>query len=390
MRIRAALAIARANVVRLLRDRLGLFFIFVLPLIIIVVTGLQFGTGFLPRIGVVAVDVGELGDELVTRLASDDETGWEIREFDSVDGLTDAVERRQVDVGVVLPTGYDEQLRAGGIADVILLSPPGDTAIRYRTTLASAIGEQATVLRAATFAADEGVASFDDALATARSLQALLPGVSVRVTTAGEEFLPGELLGFGLGAHSQLILFMFLTSLTGAAQLILSRTLGVSRRMLSTPTPIGTILIGEALGRFGVALLQGLFIVFATMLAFGVDWGDPLGAAIVVILFALVGSGAAMLIGAVANNAEQASGLGVMAGLGIAAIGGAMVPPEIFPPTIDTVSHVTPHRWAIEALRDLVSGGGIGSIGPELAVLAGFAVVLLGLATWRLRAALTR
>jgi ABC-2 type transport system permease protein len=177
--------------------------------------------------------------------------------------------------------------------------------------------------------------------------------------------------------------------MTGAAQLILSRTLGVSRRMLSTSTPMPTILLGEALGRFGVAMFQALFIVAATAIAFGVTWGDPVGAGALVILFSLVSAGVAMLIGAISSNAEQASSVGVFAGLGIGALGGAMVPPEIFPPIMQTISRFTPHRWALDGFRELIGGGTIANVLPELGVLAAFAVVLLALATWRLRTALT-
>jgi ABC-2 type transport system permease protein len=160
--------------------------------------------------------------------------------------------------------------------------------------------------------------------------------------------------------------------------------------MVSTPTTMPTILVGEALGRFSVALFQAIFIVGATALLFGVTWGDPLGATLVVVAFSLVAAGVAMLIGAVATNAEQASSIGVFAGLGVAAIGGAMVPPEIFPEPMATISWLTPHRWALDAFRDLIGGAGVADILPQLGVLFAMAVVLLGLATWRLRAALTR
>jgi ABC-2 type transport system permease protein len=139
-----------------------------------------------------------------------------------------------------------------------------------------------------------------------------------------------------------------------------------------------------------VALFQALFIVIATALLFGVAWGDPLGAAALLIAFSAVGAGAAMLIGAVASDAEQAGSLGVFAGLGVAAIGGSMVPPEIFPEPMATISWFTPHRWALDGFRELIAGGGLADIGLQLGVIAAAAAFLLALATWRLRAALTR
>jgi ABC-2 type transport system permease protein len=63
-----------------------------------------------------------------------------------------------------------------------------------------------------------------------------------------------------------------------------------------------------------------------------------------------------------------------------------MVPPEVFPEAMRTIGHLTPHAWAMDAFRALTfDGADLGEILPELAVLLGFAVVLLGLATVRFR-----
>jgi ABC-2 type transport system permease protein len=384
-----AMAIARINVVRLLRDRSGLFFIFVFPLMLVLVLGLSFGGSFAPRVGVVGDDIGELGEQLVERLAGDS-VGWEIERYSDEADLREDVRSGVTNAGVLLPPGYDDRLRAGEAATIEFVAPPQDVAIRLRSAVDAAVNDQAALIRAARFASARTGAPLDEAFEAASDARSTVPSIEVEVVSLGESPIPESLAGFGLGAQSQLVLFMFVTSMSAAAQLILSRQLGVSSRMVSTPTSLGTIVVGEALGRFGVAMLQGLFIVLATALGFGVSWGDPLAVGVIVTLFAAVGAGAAMLVGAVASNAEQAAGVGVFAGLGIAAIGGAMAPPEIFPPIMDAISRLTPHRWAIDGLREVTVGGGITDTLPQLGVLSAFAIVLLALATWRLRLALTR
>ena len=209
-------------------------------------------------------------------------------------------------------------------------------------------------------------------------------------TRVGEASSSADLGKFDEGASTQLLLFIFMTSLPGAVALIETRRLGVARRMFSTPTAVRTILAGEALGRFGIALLQGLIIMPGSALIFGVSWGDPAGAALILILFSLVGAGVGMLLGSVFSNDQQAQSVALLLGMGLAALGGSMVPLEVFPDTMRTIAHVTPHAWGNDAFNDLVRhGGDVADILPELGVLAAFAVVLLTLATWRLRRAIT-
>ena len=215
-------------------------------------------------------------------------------------------------------------------------------------------------------------------------------GPEVAVETTGESLFGEDLGQFDLGAPSMLILFIFLTSLAGSAALIQTRRLGVSRRMVSTPTSIGEILVGETGGRFAVAMIQGLFIMAGAAVAFEVRWGNLGGASALLILMALVGAGAGMLMGSLFDNDEQAGSMGVFIGLGLAALGGCMVPLEIFPDTMQTIAHLTPHAWALDGFAELIRRGGtIADIWLELTVLAGFAAVFLALGTWRLRAKLT-
>ena len=97
-----------------------------------------------------------------------------------------------------------------------------------------------------------------------------------------------------------------------------------------------------------------------------------------------------MLMGALFDNDEQAGSMGVFLGLGLAALGGCMVPMEIFPDTMVQIAHLTPHAWGLDGFSELIRrGGDITSIVTELAVLTAFAVALLSIGTWRLRAKLT-
>ena len=67
-----------------------------------------------------------------------------------------------------------------------------------------------------------------------------------------------------------------------------------------------------------------------------------------------------------------------------------MVPLEFFPPTMQTIAHLTPHAWALDAFAVLTrEHGTIADITAELAVLFGFAVVLITISGFRLRRSMT-
>lgn len=384
-----ALAIAGVNLRRLLRDRSNIFFVLLFPMLLILVIGAAFGGGFSPRLGVVVTEPGPLSDRLVAELRVDE--SFTVRRLADAAALRTAVERGEIAGGVIVPAGYDEILRDGGEVDLRYLSRPDEYGQQVSLAVRGALAREAALLRAAGFVAAETGQDFDAALATAESVAGGIPPVSVEATTVGQALFPASLGRFDTGASSQLLLFVFLTSLVGATALIETRRLGVSRRMLATATGAGTILAGEALGRVAVALVQGLVIMLGAGLLFGVNWGDPLAAGALLLAFALVASGAAMVLGGVLRTEQQAGGLGILLGLALGALGGSMMPAELFSDAMRTVSRVTPHAWANEGFAELVRrGGGLPDIAVQLGVLFGYAAVLFLLGTWLLRRTLTR
>jgi ABC-2 type transport system permease protein len=385
---RKVLTIAGVDLRRLFRDRTNIFFILVFPLLLVLVIGVVFGGDDDLAIGVVAPAGDPLAAHIVRALHDDD--ALDVHDYDSEGALRSAVEHGRLDAGVIVPAGFAGRLRDGQQVDIAFLAGPSGVGAAAQPVVGAAVRPRLAELQAARFAADQGDGDLDTALARATELAPTVAEISVDTHMVGDELFADDLGRFDVGASSEVVLFMFVTGLSSSAALIHTRRMGVSRRMLSTPTSPQTILVGEVLGRFAIVAFQGLYIVTATGLLFGVGWGDPLGALGVVVLFGLVATGAALLAGALFRNEQQASGAGVMLGLGLGAIGGCMVPLQIFPPTLRTIAHVTPQAWANDAFAELVGdNAGIAAILPNLGVLAAMAAALLAVATWRFRRVLT-
>jgi ABC-2 type transport system permease protein len=383
-----AFSIGWVNVKRMVRERSNIFFVFIFPIALVLLIGIQFGSGFELVVGVNQGESTELSEELVSAL--EDAESIEVQRFEDHDELVDAVERGTAQAGVLLPAGLESMAEAGETVEIGLISRPDNTGNQLQSVVGSAVSTVMGPVGAAQLAVAETEMGFNDALEVANQLTGSIEPIDVEVTAVGEALFPETLGQFDLGASSQLVLFVFLTALAGSSALILTRQLGISRRMLSTPTPVRSIILGESLGRYATALVQGLYIMVLTLIIFGVNWGDPIGAILILMVLAAVGAGIGMLMGATFSNDQQASGIGVMVALGLAALGGAMFPLDLFSPTMQRVAHITPHAWALDAYAELVRrGGSVLDILPELGVLAGYALVFLALAAWRLRVAIT-
>ncbi|MBC9731993.1 ABC transporter permease [Nocardioides sp. zg-578] len=371
-----------------LRDRANIFFAFIFPLLLVLMIGAQFGVG--ATTGRVAVSEGgdsALGAALVTGLESEDvevsDPGWE--------AALQQLARGRIDVAVRVDDAAQAAHESGeGVAlTMVRGSSPNAQVVEQevRSAIANiqAARGQGAALEGYGVPADRAAA----ALATAQQELSEPVLEVIDVDELSEEF---EGLGqFDLGASGQLLLFVFLSTLAGAATLIQARRLGVISRMLAGPISTTQLIAGETLGRWMIGLFQGGYIMVATSLLFGVSWGNLWLSLLVLAIFALVASGAAILLGTLLENPGAAGGVGIGLGLVLAALGGAMLPLELFPDTMRSVAHLTPHAWAYDAFAEIQRrGGGLLDIWPQLGVLAGMALLLLALGAWSLRRSLSR
>lgn len=386
---RAVLAISANELRRVVRDRTAAFFVAVLPVIIIVVIGSSFGGGGsdLP-VGVVDLDGSDRSRELADGL--DASSALDVRTYTDEGDLAADVRTRRIEAGVVVPAGYGEALDAGEPTEVRLLSDPTAAgATPVQSAVSGAVAAQGRVHAAATFVAGRIGGDPAELLATAEAEDARSTPVAVDVEQVGDDRRAG-LSPFAYTAPSNLVLFLFVNSIAVGAVLATDRANGITRRLLATPHPVSTIVAGVGLAKLTFALAQAGLILGVGALLFDVDWGDPVGAALLTLTFAVVSTGVGLVVGSTARTAEGAQSVGVPVAIGMAMLGGCMWPLDVVPDAMRIAGHLVPHAWAMDGWRDLVlDGGGLGAVATELAVLAGFAAVALAAAVWRLRLALT-
>ena len=106
-----ALDIAAVNLRRFLRYRSNVFWVFLFPMLLILVLGSAFGGNNDPRLGVFGGGDGGLADDLIALL--DEGPELEVVEVGSTDDLVVAVERGELEAGLAIPADYDAALRSG-------------------------------------------------------------------------------------------------------------------------------------------------------------------------------------------------------------------------------------------------------------------------------------
>lgn len=376
--------IARTDVMFQLKERATLVWLFAMPLLFFYFIGTVtagFGGGGIsakrPLLVETAQDGGAVLQALIQRLG-ENQFDVQLHTFNAAKGeaLAEASGRR-----LAVPAGFGDLTVGAEPATLRLTVPePGPTAQL----------DQLRVLRAAyTALADlvvfqeQGQAPTDEAFKglanSPRSLhlEVETAGHRRRIPTGFEQAIPGTLVMFTL--------LILLTS--GAVQLVIERERGQLRRLAAAPMSRGQIVLGKWAGKLGLGLVQIGFALAAGTVLFGMDWGPDLPmVAGVLVGWAAFCASLALLLATLTRTQAQASGMGTLASLTLAALGGAWWPIEVTPGFMQALQKFLPSGWAMDALHQLISfQAGAQSALPHVAGLLGGALVLGWAASRRFR-----
>lgn len=379
--LRATWTIARHDLLRLARDKAILVFGLALPVVIITLVGLTFGGSGELDLGVQDLDRSDRSAALADRLGSID--GVEIRHYDDASTMRRDVRSTGIEAGIIIPAGYGAELDDGAATVEVIMDPSSEAAFSALAAVDAAVTQEGVhegAVRVVTEAGEGPAAARRLVVATERTLPPVEVVDRVRLgqATAGGTF--------SYTAPSNLVLFVFINTFAVSTILANDRKTGVIKRQLATPAPASAILVGIGLSKLVFSLAQSALIVLIGTLAFGVQWGDPLGAIALVVVFAVLATAVGLLIGSTASDADQAQSIGIPFGVAAGMLGGCMWPLDVVPRAMQVVGHISPHAWAMDAWQELIyDRAGLAGIAPNLAVLAGMALVVGTVAVRQLR-----
>lgn len=186
---------------------------------------------------------------------------------------------------------------------------------------------------------------------------------------------------------SYAVTFSFFLVLTVGWLFVAERRQGTLVRLRAAPLSKAQLLLGKFLPALGVSLFQGLFLMVAGKLIFGVSWGGHgFWIIAVVATTAFAATGLSMLVAVTARTESQVAIYGTLLVLLLSGLGGSMMPRELMPETMKEISHVTPHAWALDAYQQLLlnpDNPNMAIVSVACAALVGFGAAFMGLA-WAL------
>ena len=374
-------AIARVNIRRLLGDRRLLVVATILPVVLILVTGLLTGGTKVP-IGVVNRGSGPVDARLMDLLAHAD--GVKVRVEPDSGALDDDVLRSRVVAGIEVPEDF-------GSTQPLTVTFVGESdqaqAVQAHTAVVAVLDilvaeEQAARAQAARA---QAATKANPSVLEARTLDRAAQISTTALDRVKADARP-PLSPFSYVGPADLVLFGGILVLVMASGLVESRRLGLLRRMLAAPVRPTALIAGQMAGLMVAAVGQSAGLLLIGSVLFGVRWGDPAGVALVVICFSLALASGSTLLGTLATSQEQAVAVAVILAIAGGMLGGCLWPLSVVGPLMAAAGHVTPQAWAMDALVAMVyDHTGIVGVLPDAAALLGFAVVLGILAAWRLR-----
>lgn len=203
------------------------------------------------------------------------------------------------------------------------------------------------------------------------------------------------LLGRGAQRYQTLVpsytvMFAYFLVLTVGWLFVAERRQGTLKRLRAAPLSRTQILLGKLLPCFALSLAQGILLLLAGKLIFGMSWGEnPWWLLLVVFTTSLSAMGLALLVASVAKSEAQVAIYGTLLVLVLAGISGCLMGDrDLMPENMRQFSLITPQAWALLAYKQLLANPGpanLAIVAQACFALTGFGLVFLFLAWCFLR-----
>ncbi len=371
-------ALIKKEITHMMRDRRTLIFIFIMPILQLVLLGYANNTD-IKNVSTVIFNQDN-GQASRTLLDSFQSTGYFSFDYSvfSQSEVDTLIAGGQARVGIVIPPDYSEKLAAGETSSVLVLIDGSDpTVAQYVLSAAQLAGA----------AHGTAVRMQQLQLTGAQAAGAATNPVDVRTRVLYNPDLQGSYnIVPGLIA---IILFQTATSLTALA-IVRERERGTIEQLIVTPIRNWELILAKIIPYIIVSFADTILILAVGTLLFGVPIRGSL-----LLLFALTGLyllptlGYGLFVSTVAQTQQQAQLMIMPMMLPAFMLSGYIFPISSLPLVLQLVGDLLPTTYFIYVIRAVVvKGVGLELILPQTIALIIFAFAFLGLAAWRFRKSL--
>ena len=363
---RKIFAVARKELRQIRRDRRTLMILLFVPAMFLLLYG--YALNFDIRHVGLAVEDRDRSSRSRALISAFVNSGYfdHVTDLYSDEDLHLVFDRNTVRAALVIPAGYGRDvIRHHPTAVQIVID--GDNA----NTATTVLGYAQTIV--AEVAADEG-----SAIAVAAPIR-LEPRVWYNPQLRSTLFLVPGLIAY---------IAMITAVISTALSIVREKERGTMEQVRMAPVSPSVYVLGKTVPYLVLSFASALLIVLVSMLLFDLpmrgSWALLCGA---IALFLVGAQAQGLVISSVAPNQQVAFQLALLSSfLPTFVLSGFIFPITSMPAAIQVITHVVPARYFILALRAIVlKGAALSSFWTDMAALTGFALVMLTLASVRLR-----
>jgi ABC-2 type transport system permease protein len=180
----------------------------------------------------------------------------------------------------------------------------------------------------------------------------------------------------GLMMAGQMIFFAFFTGANAMMSIVREDEEGTLARLFTTPIDRTFILAGKFLAVFLTVLVQGLVLMTVSHFVFGVNWGDPAGAALALLGQVIASTGLGVLLIAFVKSTRQG---GVVLGGGLTVLGmlGGLFTSNVqMPEAFTMLGNFTPQGWVLKGWHMAMNGQPVTDLLLPFAVLVSMGAIM--------------
>jgi ABC-2 type transport system permease protein len=368
--LRKVRAVAVKEVHQVLRDRRTLFILLFVPAFFLLVYGyaLNFDLRHI-NLAVQDNDHSSASRDLVSAFVNSGYFDY-AGEAPDGDAISRVVDRNEARAVLVVPARFGADASSGRPARVQLIVN-GDNANTATTVIGYAL-------------------SIVTAISTRYELQARLGSAGGPLLTLEPRVWYNPELRSALFLVPGLIAYIaMLTAVVSTAlSVVREKEAGTMEQVRMSPIGPVAYVLGKTAPYFVISLAAAMSVVLLSMLLFDLpmrgSWAALLGA---VSLFLVGALAFGLLISTIADSQQVAFQIALLTSLlPTLMLSGFIFPIASMPPVLQAVTHIVPARYFLVTLRGiLLKGVGFDAWWDQFLAMAAFAVVILGLASLRLR-----